>query len=240
LIALAAVLAAATAAGFSGFGFNVIAVPLMALVLPTKDAVTVGLLLGVLAAGFPAIHALRQHQINLRILGVLLVGSVPGLLVGTMAFDALGSQGLRILIGVITAVFPLVFLTTRLSQPRQVRLCESLGVGFVGGSFAATTGTGGPPIAVYLLTTIKEAKKLRGTILGHVASVTLLALILHAFRGQISHAQLGESARLAPAAVVGLVIGAVLFRVASAHTYQQLLRAILAVVAVAGVALAVK
>ena len=62
--AAVAVLLAALAAGFSGFGFNVVAVPLLALVLPVKDAVTIGLVLGLLATGFSALLALRRDQIN--------------------------------------------------------------------------------------------------------------------------------------------------------------------------------
>ena len=240
MAAVVAVLVAAMAAGFSGFGFNVVAVPLLALVLPVKDAVTIGLVLGLLATGFSAILALRRDQVNLRLLIVLLIGSLPGLFVGTAVFRLLDAQSLRLMIGVLTACLPLVFMLTRLSRPRAVRTSEALSVGFVGGSFAATTGTGGPPIVVYLLATVREATKLRGTIVGHVAVVTLLALLLHAIQGQITSSQLTQSARLSPAVAVGLVLGTLLFRVAPNKVYRQSVKVILVLVSVAGLALALR
>jgi uncharacterized membrane protein YfcA len=240
LIAAGAVLSAAAAAGFSGFGFNLVAVPLLAFVLPVKDAVTIGLMLGVLATSVSAALALRRSQVHLRLLALLLLGSIPGLIVGTVAYLVLNEQGLRITIGVATACFPLLYLMPRLSKPRAIRARESVSVGFVGGSFAATTGTGGPPIVMYLLTTLRDATVLRGTILGHVAAVTVLALAAHGIQGQISTGQLSESARLAPAALVGLVAGSLLFRRVSARAYQNSLRVILAVLSVSGLALAIR
>jgi|SRR5581483_9288500 len=240
MTALAAVLVAAVAAGFSGFGFNVVAVPLLALVLPVKDAVTVGLVLGLVATGLSAILALHRQQVNVRLLVVLLAGSFPGLIVGTAAFRLLNAQSLRITIGVLTACLPMIFMFTRLARPRVFNTGEALSVGFVGGSFAATTGTGGPPIVVYLLATVREATKLRGTIVGHVAVVTLLALLLHAVQGQISGSQLSESARLSPAVAIGLIIGTRLFRVAPSGIYRRSVKAILVLVSVTGLLLALQ
>src|SRR5207253_5269137 len=111
MIAAGAVLGAAAAAGFSGFGFNLVAVPLLALVLPVKDAVKISLLLELLGSSVSAVVALRRSQVHLRLLVLMLLGSVPGLVVGTAAYLALDQQGLRITIGVVTACFPLLFLT---------------------------------------------------------------------------------------------------------------------------------
>jgi uncharacterized membrane protein YfcA len=240
MIAAGAVLGAAAAAGFSGFGFNVVAVPLLALVLPVKDAVTIALVLGLLATGVSASLALRRSQVHLRLLALLLLGSMPGLVVGTAAYLTLDQQALRITIGVATACFPLLYLIPRLTRPRAIRARETVGVGFVGGSFAATTGTGGPPIVMYLLTTLRDTAVLRGTILSHVAAVTVLALIAHGIQGQVSAGQLSQAARLAPAAIVGLVAGSLLFGRVSARTYQNSLRVILVLVSVSGLMLAIR
>ena len=240
MIAVGAVLSAATAAGFCGFGFNLVAVPLLALVLPVKDAVTISLVLGLLATSVSAVIALRRSQVHLRLLALMLLGSIPGLVVGTAAYLWLDQQGLRITIGIATACFPLLYLVPRLSRPRAIKAHESLGVGFLGGSFAATTGTGGPPIVMYLLTTLRDARVLRGTILGHVAAVTVLALVAHGVQGQISPEQLSESARLAPAAVIGLVVGSLLFTRVSPRAYQASLRVILVLVSFSGLMLALR
>jgi uncharacterized membrane protein YfcA len=218
----------------------VITVPLLALILSAQDAVTIGLILGLVATGFPAILALRQQEVHLRILGFLLVGSLPGLIIGTAAFRLLSAHGLRITIGVLTACLPLIFTLTRFSRPRKVRVGEALGVGLVGGSLAATTGTGGPPVVVYLLTTVQEAAKLRGTILGHVTLVTALALAAHGIQGQISSTQLAQSLRLAPVTIIGLFVGSIFFRRISQRAYRISIRLLIIVVSVAGLILAAR
>ena len=95
-------------------------------------------------------------------------------------------------------------------------------------------------MVMYLLTTVRDAAVLRGTILGHVAAVTVLALAAHGIQGQISTGQLSQAARLAPAAVIGLAVGSVLFGRVSAHAYQTSLRVILVLVSVSGLMLAVR
>jgi uncharacterized membrane protein YfcA len=240
MIALGAVLGAATAAGFSGFGFNLVSVPLLALVLPVKDAVTISLVLGVLATSVSALLAFRRSQVHLRLLALMLLGSVPGLVVGTAGYLLLGQQGLRITIGIVTACLPLLLLMPRLSRPRAIRARESVSAGFLGGSIAATTGTGGPPIVMYLLTTVRDAAVLRGTIVGHVTVVTVLVLLAHGIHGQVSASQLSESARLAPAALIGLVVGSLLFSRVSSRAYQSSLRVILTLVSVSGLILAIR
>jgi uncharacterized protein len=240
MIAAGAVLGAATAAGFSGFGFNLVAVPLLALALPVKDAVTISLVLGLLATSVSALLALRRSQVHLQLLALMLVGSLPGLVVGTAAYLLLDQQGLRITIGIVTVSLPLLYLMPRLSRPRAIRARESVSAGFVGGSIAATTGTGGPPIVMYLMTTVRDAAVLRGTILAHVTAVAVLVLVAHGVQGQISADQLSESARLAPAALVGLIVGSLLFSRVSTRAYQNSLRVILTLVSVSGLMLAIR
>jgi uncharacterized membrane protein YfcA len=239
MIASLAVWSASIAAGFTGFGFNLVAVPLLALVFLPKDAVIIALLLGALVSGSLAVVAAQRREIDLRLVWLLTLGSVPGLILGTLLFRHLHSSGLRIFIGAITVVCALLLLIRRSRTQRPAGAGSSLGVGLVGGTLAATTGTGGPPVVAYLMSTGADGAKVRGTVLSHVALVSLLALLAHTARGQVSSHQLEESLKLVPAVVIGLPIGSHLFRRTSGSVYRHVATLTLLVIGVAGVLVAV-
>lgn len=239
MIAAFAVWSASIAAGFTGFGFNLLAVPLLALVFLPKDAVIIALVLGLVVSGLLAALAARRREIDLRVVLLLTAGSVPGLALGTALFRYIDGSALRIAIGAITAGCAALFLIHRSPKPRQARTGESLGVGLLGGALAATTGTGGPPVVAYLMVTATDGVRVRGTVLAHVALVSLLALSAHASNGQLSTNQLEEALKLVPAVLIGLAIGSHLFRRAPGTIYRQVANSTLLLVGVAGIVLAV-
>jgi uncharacterized membrane protein YfcA len=206
-----AVFVAGVTAGFTGFGFNLVAVPLLVLVMSTKDAVAITLLLGMLASGIVAASSSFRNEIEPRLLALLMAGSVPGIVAGTFAFSHAEPRVLRLFIGVI-AFASAVFVFAQRLHTRPVRIGESLGVGFVSGSLAATTSTGGPPVVAYVLATTREAARARGTILAQIALVSALTIAGFALHGQLTADQLADAVRLAPAVLAGVALGSYGFR----------------------------
>lgn len=239
MIAALAVGSASIAAGFTGFGFNLVAVPLLAFVFLPKDAVIIALVLGLVVSGLSALLAATRHEIDHRVVLLLTLGSIPGLVLGTVLFRSIDGSALRVLIGAITAACALLFLVQRNPRRRDAHAAGSLGAGLVGGTLAATTGTGGPPVVAYLMVTATEDVRVRGTVLAHVALVSLFALSAHASTGQLSTHQLEESLRLLPAVLVGLAIGSHLFRRAPGFVYRLVANSTLLLVGIAGVVVAI-
>lgn len=239
-VGAAAVGAAALAAGFTGFGFNLVAAPLLLSVFEPKDVVPITLLLGLLTSSLVAATAGKRREIDVPLLGLLMAGSLPGLLLGTFAFAALDPDALRNLIGGTAVVCAALVLFARPISPRPARTGESILVGVLSGSLAGSTGTGGPPVVAYLTMTTHEAARLRGTILGHVSLASLLALLGLALHGDVTSAQIAESVKLVPAVVGGLVAGSYLFRRSPAAVYLWTTRVSLISAAVIGAVAAIR
>jgi uncharacterized membrane protein YfcA len=240
MIALLAILVASIAAGFTGFGFNLVAVPLLALVLSPEDAVIVALVLGAIVSLVLATVAMRHREVDYQCLTLLAIGSLPGSVIGTSLFRYLEGGGLRIGIGLITAASAiLLFVRPAPTHHPRIRY-GSLGVGLVGGVLAATTGTGGPPVVIYLMAHEPEGQRVRGTVLAYGAIVSLIALLAHAVRGQLESSQMRTSLDLVPALAIGLPLGFHLFRRASGHTYRRIATSTLLIVGIVGIVVAAR
>jgi uncharacterized membrane protein YfcA len=233
--------AAAVVAAFTGFGFNLVAAPLLLLIYEPKDVVPITLLLGVLTSSLAAGAAGRRGEINFPLLGLLMLGSLPGLLVGTSAFAVLNPEALRLIIGVVTALSALLLIALsrggRIFTPRPA---GSAGAGFLSGILVGMTGTGGPPIAAYVTLTTPEAGRVRGTVIGHVTLVSLAALGALALHHQLTHGQLTKALALAPSVVIGLLIGSYGFRHSSTRMYRWMVSSSLCLSAVAGIIVAAR
>lgn len=238
----AAVAAAALAAGFTGFGFNITAVPLLLITLGAREAVIVALLLGLLATITLSAGALHRREIRTRALSLLLIGGLPGLALGTVSYSAIGGAALGVVIAMISIGGALLLMLGRRAGHRRLRAPEAFAVGTVGGFFTATTGTGGPPIVTYLAMTDDPlgASGVRGTVLAYSSIVTVLAVTAHALRGQVSGEALVEAARLAPITLAGLLAGTLLFRRVSPATYRWVTNATLFAIGVSGLIILVR
>ena len=177
-VTVIAVACAALAAGFTGFGFNLVAVPLLVVALGPREAVIVALILGLLATAILSLGAWRRREVDRRLLELLMLGSAPGLAVGTLCFDLVGALALKIAIAAISIGGALLLMANTRFRARRVRPGEAVAVGLVAGLFAATTGTGGPPVVTYvnMASVDLEVATVRGTIVAQIALVSLLAL----------------------------------------------------------------
>lgn len=238
---IAAVGIAATLVGYTGFGFNLVSVPLLALIMGPKEAVVVGLVVGAIVNTAIAIVS-RKDQLA-AILGRLVLGAVPGLLVGVMVFAAVNDSLLKVLIGALTIGFA-VFLYRR-PEPMVIRFARKqvMGIGVASGVLTATTGMGGPPIIALLTHSTPIAKQIRSTAAAFTAVMSLAALLALGASGVLTRDLVSVEStlllglKLGPVGLVGMWIGSWIFR-ANSSRYAQVLAITLLVLGVIGVALA--
>jgi uncharacterized protein len=228
-------LLAYVAYGLTGFGSTVIAVPLLAQLVPLKFAVPLMLLLDV---GFGLWTGWRyRRQAQYREIGILLPFILIGMVVGV---TLLVSVPERILLGAL-GVFVLGYAIYCLSRPRTAgRIARGWAVplGLAGGTFSAMFGTGGVLYIVYLAGRIHDKSELRAS----VATLVLLSaaprLLLFGFTGLLTqNGMLTAWALLLPVGVVGLWLGN---RLHHALPGASVLRLVYGVLLLSGVALIVR
>lgn len=154
------ILVAATAQAVAGFGFALIAVPLLVVVLDVRDAVVVTTLLGVVNSGILAVTG-RRHVPWATVLPML-AGAMAGMPVGLAVLLLAPADAIRLLVGAVTTLMALALLRGMRFGARSLR--SELAVGAISGALNTSTGTNGPPIVLYLQGRAHTPAEFRGAL----------------------------------------------------------------------------
>jgi uncharacterized membrane protein YfcA len=223
--------------GMAGFGSALVAVPLLAHLLPLQFVVPMMLVLDLTASVMLGGIGHRRRAIRWREIGWLVPGSLAGILAGVALLVNLPPEPLLIGLGLFVIAFGLRYFRGHRSVAPVSRRW-ALPAGLIGGTVGAVFGTGGPPYVVYLSHRFSDKDALRATFSG-------LFLLEGAVRGIVFGASglLLQNHILAaylagiPLMVAGLYAG---HRVHVALTNEQMLRVIGALLVASGVSLLVR
>ncbi|UAL31427.1 sulfite exporter TauE/SafE family protein [Nocardioides rotundus] len=204
-LAALAVLLAGALTGLTGFGFSVVAVPLLLPVYSPHDVVVIALVLvPVTSAVLLAMPHLRG-TVNHRTVAYLTGWSLIGLPVGIALFERFDPVWVTGLMGLtlITYAFYAYF------GPEDWTVPDSWLVpsGLLGGLLATSTGLSGPAVAMYVHGRRMTATAQLTTMAAYVAVISLLGFGLLTARGAVGAAALHQLLVLAPVAVLGTVAG---------------------------------
>lgn len=218
---LAVFIVALSKSGLVG-SLGMVAVPMMSLVMPARDAA--GMLLPLLLVmDVIAIWTYRKDA-DWRILRIMLPGAMVGTLIGWALWSFVSDAVVLLFIGVITLLFILDALLP--IRKKLEGLPPSKPWGAFWGGFAGFTSfishTGGPPFQIYTLPQRLSPVIYSGTTAFFFAIVNTAKLVPYFFLGQLNVANLTHAAILAPLAVIGVMIGVWLVRRISVKRFYQL------------------
>lgn len=205
---------AALTYSFAGFGFALIAVPLLALLMPTKIAV---------ATQFPFMFALNFYVacrdgrgLRWPQLWPLFLGSCLGVPLGFYLVHVLSEMVIKRTLAVFIV---LIVTNSRLKWGRYLKdLFASsslwgIGMGVFSGWLQGAYTTGGPPAVIYAVATIPDPVQTKGFLAIFFLLTNLFVMApLFYLSGTITGGELLAHLRFVPAVVIGTVMGAMLFR----------------------------
>jgi uncharacterized protein len=198
----ATVLVASSAQAVSGFGFALLAVPLMSVVVSPQDAVVIATLLGAVSAVVQSVrdaHA-TQKEMALRLIVFAFVGMPFGLLL----FSVASEDVLRVLLGLVVIIATV--LIARDFRLRGGRSAE-YAMGFVSGALSTSLSTNGPPLVFLLQARGLQPQAFRSTINTVFAYSGVASVIVFLVSGNIS-LQNARSALLSlPVMMIAIIIG---------------------------------
>lgn len=201
---------------------GMVGVPLLALVMPAREAA--GMLLPLLCI-MDVIGLLAfRREVNWPVVRVMLAGGLSGTLVGWALWSFITDAEVLLIVGIITMLFII-----DAAVPWRKRLAEGAppskpwGVfwGGVAGLTSFISHTGGPPAQIYLLPQRMPPNIYSGTTVVFFAAINFSKLIPYYFLGQLSVANLEVGAILAPIAIVFMLAGVWLVRRVSAKLFYQ-------------------
>ena len=226
LAAAALILAAAYAVyGLTGFGSSVVAIPLLALFLPLKFAVTLVMLLDFVAGS----ALLTKHHRSVRFRELLLM--VPfmglGILAGVYLLVNLPERPLILALGVFVVSYAIFALTHRSGIPRLGRVWGAL-LSTLGGVLAALYNIGGVLWAVYTTSRIADKDHLRATTAATLWISVLPRLGLYANAGLLQESELWIiTALLIAPTLIGYYVGQLLHSRLSPERFLTLVSMVL-------------
>lgn len=204
---------------YTGFGFGLVAVPLLALLLPPAGVVPVVLFLQILATIGPCMRArdhIRWQPIRIYALAAL-IGVAPGIL----ALKSLDPDRVRLIMGVI-AMFAAVQIARGWSLKRPPTNSILAGTGVASGFLGALAGIGGPPLIAVFMASPLPAQTIRTTLAAAFTFIAGYGLIAAGLTGLITADLIGWVLILIPPMLLGTWAGDGLFHTGLKNYYRRI------------------
>lgn len=204
--------------GIAGFGSGLIAIPLLALMLPLTIVVPMVGLLDFIAS---TSHGMQHRQsIQWREIVPLLPFTFAGVLTALYLFNTLDGELLRSALGGFIVLYAFYSLLSAGPGFRGSRLWAAP-AGALGGLIGTLFGTGGPFYVIYLRLRHLEKTPFRAT----VATIFLIdgssRIVGYLFSGFYQRDTMLLLAASLPVMVVGMYIGGHIHTTISQRTFQQ-------------------
>jgi len=224
LLAGVVLFAAAFVHGVAGFAFALLAVPLLVLLWPLREVVPLVALFGGTINGL-LLLSLRRHFRLRRVLSLLL-GAIPGILVGVIFLARAPERDLRLVLALLLVGYGIWGLWN--PRPR-IRLGEGWGYffGFLAGALGAALNTPGPPVVVYVTLKGWSKEEVKSTLQGYFFLLAGLIIGAHAFHGLLTGKIFQRYLCYWPLVVGGLFLGHRLYYRLSLKAYLRLVYGIL-------------
>jgi len=215
--------------GVTGFGFGLLAIPLMSLFIDIKTGVPLCSLLGTLVTVFLTLR-LRKHIDRRKILP-LLFGCIPGVAAGTLMLKKAPTGLLSVLMGVMLIAFVLYRLASK-QQPRSINPRWAYVAGFFTGAISSAFSAGGPPTIIYATLRGWNKDEIKATLSGFFLTGGLAVITAHAITGLTTSLVLHYFLLSAPVVIGGMFVGSLLYDRVDTSSYLKLLHYLLLVMGI--------
>jgi hypothetical protein len=228
----AAIFLAAIVRGFSGFGFSLLSITAISLILPVAQIVPSIFLLEI-AASINLIPGIWR-QIHWSSLTWLMVGYVIGLPVGGYALIHAPEAPAQIVLGIFvigTAILMLRGFHLAKTPGAPASTATGVASGLLNGAF----GIGGPPVVLFYFSTPGAAAIGRASIIFFFLFTDLLGVGYFATQGIVTTQSFVRSALWLPALLVGVWLGAHGFKRMNQDAFRHWVLVILIALALLGI-----
>ena len=217
--------------GFTGFGYSLLALPLICLFAPAGWAVPV-IAVSSLALN---IMVLASSWRNLRLRGFLPM-AFSGMVftpVGAWMLGSLHDTVVRVIIGI--SVTSVSVLSLSKWAPHLKRTTLGMGLtGALSGIFNGLTTFSGPPAVIYLTATETEKDSFRANLSAFFLALTLVAIPSFVGAGVTSAENLVQAVIFLPAAALGGTIGILLAKKVDSSVFRKMALIALSILGIAG------
>jgi uncharacterized membrane protein YfcA len=220
---------AALTQGLSGFGFGLVSLPFLLMLLDVKTAVPLVTLFGICISTTLSVQ-LRDHVQFKRIVPLLLA-SLPGMILGVQLLRHVRAGFLELLIGLLLVTFPLYLL---LSGPRRRELPGGWkwAAGFLSGILGGSIAANGPPVIIYTSLQPWSKGSMKSTLVGYFLLSGICIIIMHWTVGLITRDVLNLFALGFFPVMAGVLAGSFFFGKLDTGAYRKVVTILLLVLGI--------
>jgi uncharacterized membrane protein YfcA len=192
-----------------GFGEALVAVPLLALLIPVEVAAPLAALLSITVAGVVVVQDWRQ--VHARSAWRLVLATLFGIPLGLLLLTAVAERTVKAVLAVVIVAFSLYCLASR----RPVALKDDRWAwlfGFAAGVLGGAYGMNGPPLVVYGSLRGWSAGHFRATLQGYFLPASVVVMAGYWLAGLWVWAVTRYYLLSLPVAVLAIVLGRVINR----------------------------
>lgn len=233
-LALATVAGAGCVTGLTGFGFALVSVPLLMLVMPPASVVAAVLVVGELVDLFNAVTSLEH--VDGRVLRNLLPTATVGMVVGSFALANVPVIALKLVSSGLVVLFTFLLI----GSPPTWRTHRNRGwtalAGTISGLLTTSVGLSGPPVVLLASAVLPDKNRSRATLAAYFGIIMPVGLVLLVAQGTVPASAWSAIVLLAPAALVGRVVGSRLHRRTPQSWFRRVSLAIILATGIGGVA----
>ncbi len=228
------VAAASAVMGIVGFGFVLVAAPVVLLYLEPQQTVVV---LNSLTAILMSMVLLRTwRHLELRASLGLVLGGVAATPIGVLALNAASPSTLRVTMAIVIILLGL-FSLTNVRLPFAQRRMAAPTFGFLTSLSVTSIGIGGPLGGIYAISQRWKAETVRAVLALFFFTSDTVAVALYAATGLVGRDTLANIGVMIPGLVIGFGVAAVLVNRINDRIFRY---AVIVVIVVAGSVLLVR
>ena len=222
------VVAAATVIGTVGFGFGLVAIPVLLLYLePQQTVVVSNSLIGIIMA---MVLMRTWRHLKLRASIGLVIGGVAATPVGVLLLNSASPGALRMTIAIVVIFLGLLSLS-KIQLPFAQRRLAGATFGFLTSLANTTIGIGGPLGAIYSMAQGWKAESVRAVLALFFLTSDIVAFVLYVATGLVGRDTLANIGVMTPGLFVGFAVSSFLANRINERVFRY---AVVVVIVVAG------
>jgi uncharacterized protein len=204
LIGTVIFLVSALLQGLSGFGFSILAVPLITLFIAPKTAVPILMIYSIII-NLVVLYSARK-SIDLKKIWILLLAGIIGLPFGAKLLVTLDGNILKIFIGIMILIFGTLLLFGFRKELKHEKIAM-IPIGILSGLLSGSISISGPPIIIFLANKQLGKHSFRGNLALYFFLLNLFTIPVFFLNGLFTKEVLSYSITFLPGLVVGVILG---------------------------------
>jgi uncharacterized membrane protein YfcA len=204
--------------GTTSFGFSLIALPLLGIMLSLKLVVPLLVIFSLLMNSI-ILYNLRSH-VDLKRILILICSSVIATPIGAHLLMSVDESKLKLAVGIIVVISAIIFKLGFTFKVKNEKLAF-VPVGIISGLLNGSVSLSGPPIILFLTNQKTEKQVFRATLTSFFWILNIATIFVFFYNGLINYEVFNLSIKLIPALIIGLFFGIKLGDRIQQRTFQN-------------------